>query len=361
MKKIATVVATTAIAASAWAAPAQAFTSSDIPDLPQTVSLLPQTPLSNDLGVSGLGQLTAPFHSEPGPIRQQFGAKGPHPTAATITTRGCGPFYQFYNQILRFNHAVVEPSGCYGTQPEGNLPAFGYQFVYPADLAAGQKAPVVFLSPGIGSEPGSVHRNAEVYASHGYAVIVGYSFFNWFGEQFELSAHAAAWANQDANSPLYNHLDFSNTVLVGHSAGGGSAVRVSGTLDKLLQSIGHPEAKIKGVVAVNPGPSDFSLASPADAVPTLVLAAEHESLVPYPLSRIAFDKATGAKWWAIVRGSYHGTFLDDPATNVLNPLVVSFAQYVTTGDQAAAHVYTGGDYLLATDPELMKVERYGVT
>lgn len=359
MKKIGAIAAAVALTCCAWATPAYAFTSSDIPNPPENIPLVPPSQLSSDLGTTGM-MITAPFNQAPGAIRKEFGVPGPHTTAATITTRGCGPFYQFYNTVIRLNHGVTSPAGCYGTQPEGNLPAFGYQFIYPNDLAPGQKVPVLFLSPGIGTEPGMMHRHAEFYASHGYAVVLGYSFFNWFGEQFELAAHAANHADQDPKSPLYQHLDFSNIVLAGHSAGGGSAIRVAGTLDGLLRNAGHPEAKIKGAIGINPGPSDFSLASPPSPVPTMVLAAEHESLVAYPLSRVAFDKATGPKWWAIVRNAEHGSYLDAPNVNIYDSLVVSFSDYVTNGDAAASHVYTGDDYLLGKDSELTGVERYGI-
>ncbi|MCF4007532.1 alpha/beta hydrolase [Corynebacterium uropygiale] len=331
-----------------------------IPNLQQDI--VPQgspgsSQLSSETGVTGL-RLTAPFQSEPGPIRQQFGEPGPHPTASTLPTTDCGPFYTFYNEVLRFMHGNNIPAPCYGTIPEGPNSPVGYQFIYPTDLGADERVPVIVLSPGIGVEPGMMQRHAEFYASHGYVVALGYSGTNWFGAQMALSAVAAHLADNDANSPLYHHLDFSRTVLVGHSAGGGSALRMAGLMDGLLHQVGRADARVVGTVGINPGPADFSLASPPSSVPTLVLPAEHESLVPHPLSRIAFDRATGPKWWAVVKGAEHGVYLDASDKSVYDSLVVSFSDYLTRGDQNAAKVYEGDGYLLANDPELINVERY---
>ncbi|MBZ8177316.1 alpha/beta hydrolase [Corynebacterium sp. 3HC-13] len=323
-----------------------------------TPRLSPQVSgISTELGTTGF-RVTAPFNSEPGPIRKTFGQPGKHQVASTAVTQGCGPFYRFYNEVLRFNHAVNDPAECYRTAPEGNLPALGYQFIYPTDLQPGTRVPVIILSPGIGVEPGFMQRHAEFYASHGYVVALGYSLLNWFGAQMSLAAAAAHLADQDLESPIYNHVDFSRVVLVGHSAGGGSALRMSGLMGDFLHQIGREDAQIRGVIGINPGPADFSLASPPSAVPTLVLPAEHETLVPHPLSRIAFDKAVGPKWWAVVRGAEHGVYLDSPGKSIYDSLVVAFSNYVNVGDPESTSIFEGSDYRLAKDPELIGVEKY---
>ncbi|GGG72037.1 alpha/beta hydrolase [Corynebacterium pelargi] len=307
-----------------------------------------------DIGLTGT-RITAPFHQDPGKIRETFGAPGPHPIASTVPTIDCTPIYALYNQILRFNHGNNVPPECYGVTPEGPNPAIGFQFIYPTDLAEGQRAPLIVLSPGIGSEPGMVHHHAEFYASHGYIVALGYSVANWFGEQMDIAALGANQADRDPSSPLYEHVDFSKMLLVGHSAGGGAAVREAGMIDKLLHSVGRTEAAVAGAVGINPGPSDFGLASPPSPVPTLVLAAEHESLVPWPVSKLAYDRATGPKWWAIVRGAEHGLYLDAGDTNIYDALVISFADYTVRDDAEAAKVYVGPDNWLSQDPELRDV------
>lgn len=317
--------------------------------------IAPQAPQPlADIGLTGT-RITAPFHSEPGTIRKAFGAPGSHPVASSLPATDCTPFYELYNQTLRFNHGNNVLPQCYGITPEGPNPAIGYQFIYPADLEAGQRAPLIVLSPGIGAEPGMVHHHAEFYASHGYIVALGYSVANWFGEQMDIAALAANQADLDPTSPLYQRVDFSHILLVGHSAGGGAAIREAGLLDKLLQSAGREDARIAGTVGINPGPSDFGLASPPSPVPTLVLAAEHESLVPWPMSKLAYDRATGPKWWAVVRGAEHGVYLDASDLTVYDSLIIAFADYTLRGSSQAASVYEGEDMLLKTDQELMNV------
>lgn len=313
--------------------------------------------LSSELGTTGF-RLTKPFHHEPGPIRQAYGHRGPHPTAATaVASSNCTPFYQFYNQVLRLSHGVSSPGPCYGIAPEGKAPAVGHQFFYPTDLAAGERAPLIVLSPGIGVEPGTMHRHAEFYASHGYIVAMGYSWLNWFGAQMAGAAAALHIADLNPNDPLYQHVDFSRMMLVGHSAGGGSALRMSGLMDGFMHSIGRTDARVIGVAGINPGPADFALASPPSAVPSLVMVAEHETLVTHPQSRIAYDRATGSKWWAMLKDAAHGAYLDTPETTPYDATIVAMADWLAKGDTKAAGVFQGDQYLLAQDPEFGRVER----
>ncbi|WP_018117491.1 alpha/beta hydrolase [Corynebacterium mastitidis] len=350
---LATFAATLAAPGVAHAAPS----SSDLPTPDHNITL----PVPEDLAAQGSTGVvaTAPYDEPAGAIRTAFGQVGPHPVAATAETHECTDLvFSTYNQILRFQHGVPDGAPCYDTFPAGEESPIGHKFIYPADIASMDKAPLVILSPGIGAEPGLVSRQAELYASHGYVVALGYSFVNWFGYQVERAAAETIAANQDASSPLFGKVDTSRTTLVGHSAGGGAVVRVSETLEQGAQAAGDPNFRVTGVVAVNPGPADFGLASPATTKPVLFALAENESLVPYPLSRMLYDRATGPKWWGVVNGSYHGTFTGDPSTNVLGGLVLSFAEYTTTHSPRSTEVYEGNG--LASDSELHGVERAGV-
>ncbi|KQB85254.1 alpha/beta hydrolase [Corynebacterium oculi] len=331
--------------------------SSDIPILDRNITL----PVPEELAAQGSTGViaTAPYNEPAGAIRTTFGQRGPHPVTATAEAHECTDLvFSIYNQILRFQHGVPGGAPCYDTFPAGEESPVGSKFIYPADIATMEKAPLVILSPGIGAEPGLVSRQAELYASHGYVVALGYSFVNWFGEQVERAAAETIAANQDPASPLFGKVDTSQTTLVGHSAGGGSVVRVSETLEQGAHAAGDNNFHVTGVVAVNPGPSDFGLASPATTKPVLFTLAENESLVPHPLSRMLYDRATGPKWWAVVNGSYHGTFTGDPADSVLGGLVLSFAEYTTTHSPRSTEIYQGEG--LAQDSELHGVERAGV-
>ncbi|MDP9851408.1 pimeloyl-ACP methyl ester carboxylesterase [Corynebacterium lowii] len=331
--------------------------SSDIPNLEHNITL----PVPENLAAEGSTGViaTAPYNEPAGAIRTTFGQVGPHPVAATDQTHECTDLaFSTYNQILRFQHGVPDGAPCYDTFPAGEESPLGVKFIYPADIAQMERAPLVVLSPGIGAEPGLVSRQAELYASHGYVVALGYSFVNWFGYQVELATAKAIDANRDAANPLFGKIDTAQTTLVGHSAGGGSVVRVSETLDQAARKAGDENFRVTGVVAVNPGPADFGMASPATTKPVLFAVAENESLVPHPLSRILYDRATGPKWWAVVNGSYHGTFTGKPEDSVLGGMVLSFAEYTNTHSPRSAAIYEGEG--LAQDSELHGVERAGI-
>ena len=217
-------------------------------------------------------------------------------------------------------------------------------------------APLLILSPGVGANAGMIDRQARLYASHGYVVSLGYSFLNWFGYQVELAAKGAVDQSLDQSSPLYGKIDFSRTMLVGHSAGGGSVARMGALLDGAINGYRDVGFRTAGLVDVMGGPADGGVAGPAPAVPGLFMVAEHETLVPWPMTRLAYDRHTGPAWWTVVKGTTHGSILDDPKYNAIGAMVLTFAD-----DSAkAAGVYAGENYRLASDPELMLTERKGV-
>lgn len=245
------------------------------------------------------------------------------------------------------------------------------QFYYPTGVAEGTvaSAPLMILSPGVGANAGMIDRQARLYASHGYVVAMGYTLVNWFGYQVELAAKSAIDHSLDPASPLHGKIDFSRTMLVGQSAGGGSVARMGGLLDGALNGYRDVDFRTAGFVAIMPGPADFGTMSPPSSVPALFTIAEHESLVPWPLSRPAYDRHQGPAWWTVVKGTSHGSYLDDPKYTAYGALVLSFSTHVmgggapgTDGAQSApdaSAVYVGEDYRLASDPELMMTERKG--
>lgn len=301
--------------------------------------------------MTGLGS-SAPYQSEPGHLRTEFGAVGPHEVVQTREAVDCnGPVATIYGMVLKYANGVNEQPPCWGLLPFGGDPAFvGYDFVYPKDLS--EPAPHILLSPGLGADPGLLQRQAERYASHGYVVTVCYASLNWFGSQVALGAAGAKAANEDPEHPLHGLINLDNTVLVGHSAGGGSVVRMGELLNDVVT--------VKGIVGVNPGPSDFGLHSPTTTRPTLIIVAEHESLVPHGITDFVYNNmAAGPKWMATVNGSYHGTYNDNPDLNAYAALVLSFAEYTLTGSERSAVVYEGG--LLEQDLELSDVVKENVS
>lgn len=328
---------------------------------------------SSGMGVGpasiGLTEIESPAMPAPeGTIRPDFAAHGGHQVVATREVQPCDDLlYSFYNAMLPGAMDVKEVPSCYDVVPTGGRSPVGVEYHFPAGVADGTigSAPLILLSPGIAANPGMLDRQARLYASHGYVVALGYTFLNWFGYQTELAAKGAVDQSLAPESPLHGKIDFSRTMLVGHSAGGGAVARMGAMLDPTVNGYRDVGFRTAGFVDLMGGPADDGLASPPASVPGLFVVAEHESLVPWPLTRLAYDRHTGPAWWTVVKGATHGSYLDDPKYNAVGALVLSFAEYVSRGDDAADAaradaVYAGGDYRLASDPELMLTERKGV-
>ena len=290
------------------------------------------------VGPEGIGQAPVDSPVVPAPagtIRADFGAPGPHAITVTKEARACDDLiHDLYADVVEATMNVHERPSCYDTFPGGTDSPIGVQFYYPTGVAEGTvaSAPLMILSPGVGANAGMIDRQARLYASHGYVVAMGYTLVNWFGYQVELAAKSAIDHSLDPASPLHGKIDFSRTMFVGQSA-------------------------------------DCGTMRPPSSVPALFTIAEHESLVPWPLSRPAYDRHQGPAWWTVVKGTSHGSYLDDPKYTAYGALVLSFSTHVmgggapgTDGAQSApdaSAVYVGEDYRLASDPELMMTERKG--
>lgn len=327
------------------------------------------------VGPEGIGQAPVDSPVVPAPagtIRADFGAPGPHAITVTKEARACDDLiHDLYADVVEATMNVHERPSCYDTFPGGTDSPIGVQFYYPTGVAEGTvaSAPLMILSPGVGANAGMIDRQARLYASHGYVVAMGYTLVNWFGYQVELAAKSAIDHYLDPASTLHGKIDFSRTMLVGQSAGGGSVARMGGLLDGALNGYRDVDFRTAGFVAIMPGPADFGTMSPPSSVPALFTIAEHESLVPWPLSRPAYDRHRGPAWWTVVKGTSHGSYLDDPKYTAYGALVLSFSTHVmgggapgTDGAQSApdaSAVYVGEDYRLASDPELMMTERKG--
>lgn len=130
----------------------------------------------------------------------------------------------------------------------------------------------------------------------------------------------------------------------------------TGCYDVLPESV---NASPVGAQLIHPTDIDSMESAPL-MVLSLVAIAEYEDIVPLDADRRAYRDAAGPAWEAVVTGSYHGTYLDDPSKNVLGSLVMSFSEYVLDGTNRAKAVCEGANYGLATDSELKDVQRKGV-
>ncbi|WP_328400309.1 hypothetical protein [Nocardia sp. NBC_00403] len=86
----------------------------------------------------------------------------------------------------------------------------------------------------------------------------------------------AVVANRDPNSPLYDRIDLSRTFFAGHS-GGGQAALQAGSVFPGIASLIDPAMRVRGVLAVQPGPLAVGALV---GVPTLFLTVYNDFVVP---------------------------------------------------------------------------------
>ena len=163
-------------------------------------------------------------------LYNQYAAMGPYSTVATVKSQPCGPVYTMYTQMLRDHHNNKMTHKCWGTFPDGMKSPKDVQFVYPRNISRMGKLPVIIYTPGIAAEPGLTDHLYHLWASHGYIVVVSYTFFNWTGYTDVQGAARLLTEAKNAASPLHGHVDQRHVVLTGHSAGGGSTESGAGWL-----------------------------------------------------------------------------------------------------------------------------------
>lgn len=313
------------------------------------------TPGSGSPGLTPAGVVPASESA----IQQQFGVPGPHPVAHTRTTQDCAGLTDLYVRVLRLGFDVQDEVKCFGTFPDAGLRSpVGVEFYYPADIADLGALPLVLWTPGILVEPGIYDATARHLASHGYVIAVNYSLVNWFGLTHELGARAAAVANADAAGPLHGHIDLARTVVAGHSAGGGSALISGGRLQAAGEQFA-PEFRVVGALAIEPGPATLGIGVPPSTVPTLIVTGSSDFIVHpdgWP-ALVQYPQVRAPAWLTTVRGASHGKPIDGPAHSVFPALEVAFLDYVTKDSAAAARVFVGADYTLATDGALVNTAR----
>lgn len=290
-------------------------------------------------------------------IYRTFYVPGPYGTAQTAVNAEPGRFYTWFNSVLERKHDNFAPHQIWGSWPDGDKKPIGVHYVYPATIAELGKLPVIFYTPGIGSEPGQTNDIYHYWASHGFIVAVTYSFLNWSGFTHVNAARSLYEQSINPTSPLYGHIDAHNIVLTGYSAGGGSTQSAAGwLLDEIRkQFLG---IDIKGAVAIQPGPSFFFQSALID-IPTLVISGEHDRICPDKLWVRPLWKTISRKpsWICMVKGIKHGKGMDAPQYSVNAPLVLAFVKWLVQGDENAAQLFTGERYGLQHDAALMRVER----
>lgn len=289
-------------------------------------------------------------------IQNDYSKMGPYETASTIKSQPCGPAYQVYNWILKTQHNNKMAHTCWGTFPDGTKSPADVQFVYPKNIAKMGKRPVIIYTPGIGAEAGLTEHLYRMWASHGYIVVVTYTFLNWTGyTDVQGAAHLLA-ESKDASSPLYGHIDSSRVVLTGHSAGGGSTESGAGWLLPSIKKQ-YPGINIVAAVPLQPGPGVFFQGAFVQ-VPVFYLTGEKDTVCWDIAIRPRYKSVHKAPAWiAMVKGAPHGQEMDDWKYSAFGASVLAFADMYVNNSQHARKYFVGPNYYISKDAAFMRVER----
>lgn len=289
-------------------------------------------------------------------IQNLYSHMGKYKTVSTMKAQDCGLVYKIYAKILEKDHNNKMKHTCWGTFPDGAKKPADVQFVYPENIAELGKLPVIIYTPGIGAEAGLTEHLYHMWASHGYIVVVTYTFLNWTGYTDVQGAASLFAESQNSKSPLFGHVDATKTILTGHSAGGGSTESGSSWLLPQVEKK-YPGLKVVAAVPLQPGPS-VGFQPLLSKVPTFYLTGEKDT-VCFDWSirpRYKMNKNVPA-WIAMVKGAPHGQEMDDWRNSAFAASVLAFADLYLNNTENARQIFFGPNYFLAKDAAFMKVER----
>ncbi|MFB8279254.1 poly(ethylene terephthalate) hydrolase family protein [Nocardia colli] len=295
---------------------------------------------------------------EPGPTAQSvFNKPGPHPVATAVRTNPCQEsVWGMFQHIVVHLFANRDDMTCTQAFPNGLESPIGVNTYYPADIADLPGAPLLVFTSGFDANPGMYDALARQWASNGFVVAIPYEFFNSLAYVPALGVAAAVVANRDPNSPLYSKVDLGRTLFAGHS-GGGQASLQAGTLFPGIASLIDPAMRVRGVLAIEPGPLAVGALV---SVPTLFLTGYNDFVVPdfawvrWWQYNLTFQAPA---WIANARGVSHFSPVDGLDNYLSAGTALAWLRYQAFGDDVAKDYFVGPNWRLPADKTYYSVER----
>ncbi|MFI9503059.1 hypothetical protein [Nocardia sp. NPDC052566] len=299
-----------------------------------------------------------PAEIAPGTTAQSvFGKPGPYRVATSARIHPCQE--AVYGMLA---HIVVHVFGnrddltCTYSFPNGLDSPIGVQTYFPENIAELPAAPLIVFMPGILADPGMYDGLARQWASNGFVVQIAHDFFNSLAYVPALGLAAAVVADRDPNSPLYKKIDLSRTFFGGHSAGGQAALQ-AGTVFPPVASLIDPAMKVRGVLAVEPGPLAVGALI---TVPTMFLTGYNDFVVPdfawvrWWQYNLTFNAPA---WIANARGVSHFSPVDSADGYLSSGTALAWLRYQAFGDETAEQFFVGPQWRLPADKTYFSVER----
>ncbi len=231
-----------------------------------------------------------------------------------------------------------------------------YEVWYPADLADGERCPIVVVSNGTGVPASKAKAVWEHYASWGMVVIATEEGYSWNGFSSEMCVRfaekldAQETIGDEEGNALVGHLDLSHIAAIGHSQGGVGVANA-------LSSWDHAGSYTCCVML---SPTNLDLAHSLEwdydptkiSVPTLIMASTGQTdaglVVSKDQLRAIYDEiASPQKFMAHRNDCDHGEMLYRA-----DGYVTAFLLWQLEGDEEAAAAFTG------TNPELAQNSLY---
>ena len=209
-----------------------------------------------------------------------------------------------------------------------------FEVYYPKDIDTMGKLPVVIFLNGTGTPASKYPALQKHLASWGFITIANEESNSFYGEAVELSIRCLKFidAYQDQGVPIYNHIDFDNIGVTGHSQGG------IGVINGI--TIHQNSGMVKAAVILSSTETDMAKALLWDSDSTLIKAntliigstGETDSKIsPLESLNSTFDKINGVdKVLARRNDADHGQML-----YYADGYVTAWFMYYLQGDESA--------------------------
>src|SRR4051794_17133954 len=137
--------------------------------------------------------------------------------------------------------------------------------------------PVILWGNGTGTTPSTYDALLRHWASHGFIVAAANTTQPYSGKEMLGGLDWLTAQNQTAGSPFAGKVDTAHVAAAGHSQGGGGAINAGG------------DPRVGVTLPIEPSPY---ASIPALHGPMFILAGQYDTVVPAPVVRNMYDRAT---------------------------------------------------------------------
>ncbi|MFD2742047.1 MULTISPECIES: poly(ethylene terephthalate) hydrolase family protein [Sphingobacterium] len=288
-----------------------------------------------------------------GSANKKYGKAGPYKVSTNAVQGDCRQLLGIAQRILGKFKLINPEIRCSSSFPYGFEQRLLTEVSYPTNISSLEKLPVISFVGGLLSNHGNYDALVKLWVSYGFVVVNSNNFGNFSPSVHLHGLHEIVRLNNDPASPLYNKVDFSRTLLSGHSAGGSGAMEISKLPDGALSEI-HADLKLIGSFPLE---ASFAASGVGVNVPTLILTGSLDIAVPpysFPLTNQFYRITNAPAWYACASKADHGSPILELKRNEFAGISVAFILYKAKNDAAAAKYFVGSKYELTKDSQFVQ-------